>query len=878
MGWSAAMVAQPDLPVSLRARQTPLVEVLQELENRYDLRFSYSNDLLAGIVVSARVKRQALGPILEQLLAGQNLDFRFVQDRYVLIVPAERGSITSTSPAPPPPTTPARRRYTLRGTVLDAETQEPLPFANIRIVPAGTGGNSDVAGVFDLKLAALPADSVEVSYLGYEAQRFALEEVVGEPQVIALRMAAFGLANVVVTAYLTDAIQSGDEVGQIQFSPARMEVLPGQAEPDILQGVLLLPGISSPSESVSDLNIRGGTTDQNLVLWDGIPIYHTGHYFGSITAFNPYVVDKVQVWRGGYGAEYGGRVAGVIDIQSRHEIPAKWHAGAGLNLTHGHVYWELPFAKQKAAWFFSARRAFTDILPTITFNNYQQKVFQGTKVDEDQRPLDDPLQVVTDRFFFNDLHSKLLWQPSEKDEFSASFFSGRNFLEFGLGEPSYQVEDLLDIDNWGALASWRHTWSDRWRWELRASHSSFDYTSTYRETFNALTLEDTDKLNTLRDSRLRTSLQWRPNPRHQLLAGLEWVDYAFSFAIDFTSIYEERFEESVDNEAAVSIGFLNYTFRDADQKWKVQLGVRSASLPKLEDRYLEPRLGITHQVAPAWRLKGSLGLNHQYVSQLIELGFNGLGVNNQIWGLVDGEDISVLRSWQSMLGFDWKHKGWYLDVEGYSRHLSGLTSFARAFGPLQADEYSRGTGRTFGVDVLLRKRWKHQHSWISYTLSRSQYLFEDLAPDWIPAFNDQRHQFSWVYLWQRKPFDLSVGWYVSSGKPFTPLESVELVEIEDDDEMITVATPTLGELNSRYLPTYHRLDVSAVYTLPKKKARSPKQQIGLSIINVYNRDNVVDRRFQEDYFEDEEDVQAQVDLLEINLLPFTPNLFFRIAW
>lgn len=869
--------AQQEVLVKLNIRNVPLVEVLADLEQRYDLQFSYSDEQLSGVRVSARIRQQTLSTAFAQLLNDTPLTFRLIQARYVLILPKEAPPF---QPTTAPPVQPSTQSYLLRGKITDATTNSGLPFANIRIVPTGAGGNSEVDGSFALQLSAYPKDSVEISYLGYESQRFSLDEFTRNDQNVALKIQSFGLANVIVRAYLTDGITVGNEVGQITFSPHRIDVIPGQAEPDILQAVLLLPGISSPGESVSDLNIRGGTADQNLVLWDGIPVYHTGHYFGSFTAFNPYIVDEVDVWRGGFGAEYGGRISGVIDIKTKDEIAQKPTLGAGLNLTHGHLQWELPFAQQKLSWLFSARRSFTDFLPTVTFNKFQTKIFQGTKVEGGLQVNGEDVKVLTDRFLFHDLHTKLLWQPGTQDQLSIAFFTGNNTLEYALEEPDILVNDNLQINNWGSLAQWQRQWSDQWQSKLQISHSSFDYRTRFGETFdNTLELFLSKKTNSLTDQRLKSTLQWKPNEQHQFIGGIENTNYQFGFTIDFRSIIEgDDVLEVVNTKAATFVNFLDYTFQDKQQKWRFQFGSRAVSIPNLDLRFWEPRFSFSYRPNKNLRIKGSAGENHQFVNQLIELDFNGLGVNNQIWTLVDDETFPVLQGTQYTAGFDFQSNGWFIDLEAYLKNMIGLTSFSPAFSVLQEDEFSEGQGRVRGLDVLLRKRWKNHHSWISYTWSTSQYLFEDYTSDWLPAFNDQRHQLSLVYLWKKAPFDLSIGWHFHSGKPFTPLNEIELITFEEEEETFTLAVPMLGEINSAYLPAYHRLDASIVYTFSQKKERAPKIQTGLSIINVYNRTNLIDRRFREIIFDEADEPEERIEIFDRNLLPFTPNLFFRIEW
>lgn len=868
------MHAQEDRRLSFDFRDVELREALSTLETAYELTFSFSDDLIAGQRVTRRVREVSLEEAMAALLKNTRIDFRLVQDQYVLLLTkADEEAMGEAAPD----SEPGLISYQLRGRVVDGESGQGLPFARWQLEATGIGGYTDEEGQYEMVLEALPEDVLKIWSLGYAERRFAVSELAGSNRRIAMSWSSVGLADVVVTAYLTDGIDLGDEVGQIRFSPEKIDVLPGQAEPDILQGLLLLPGVTSSSESVSDINIRGGTADQNLVLWDGIPIYHTGHYFGSFTAFNPFIVDQVDVWRGGFGAEYGGRVAGVIDIRTRNDIGEEIRAGAGLNLTHGHIFGEIPIIKNKLSAMVSVRRSFTDIFRTITFRQFQNKIFQGTKLDENEGVINEEVLVESDEFFFLDANLKLLWQPSERDKFSFSYFTGSNKLEFTLAEPSTRLTDLLDILNWGAKLDWNHRWSAEWSAGLQGSYSYFDYGAGFIEDgTTGARLITSENLNTLSDRRLSATFNWAPEPEHRLRFGADWMNYDLSFSLKYSSVFEPDFMETNQPSTDVYGAFADYRFQDEQDRWTAQLGLRSVYVSNLDTYYWEPRLNLSYKPTDNLRIKANGGINHQFINQLIEFDFNGIGVDNQIWTLVDGEEFPALRSTQFAFGLDWADNGWFVDVEGYYRRLRGITSFAPAFATVDSGDFNEGQGRSYGVDFLLRKRWGNHQSWISYSWSHAENFFDHLSSDWFPAFNDQRHRFSWVYLWQQERFSLSVGWNVQTGRPFSPVVDIELEEFEDDAGLFTLASAVLGDINSRSLPTYHRLDMSGLYKF--SGGQRTEFQVGFSIINVYRQENVFDRNFRDVAFEEGEEVMEVVETFERNLLPFTPNLFFRLEW
>ncbi|MEM6772573.1 MAG: TonB-dependent receptor, partial [Bacteroidota bacterium] len=385
------------------------------------------------------------------------------------------------------------------------------------------------------------------------------------------------------------------------------------------------------------------------------------------------------------------------------------------------------------------------------------------------------------------------------------------------------------------------------------THSYFNYNYGYQEIASDQTeLITVRKLNELTDQRVSATLDWQPAAGHGLRAGVSTEQYALSFDLDYTSIFEPGVQEAVASDTYVHSAFVDYELGQSEAPFSGRLGLRTVQATVLEDIFWEPRLNLSYRFPSGIRLKANAGINHQFVNQLIEFEFNGLGVDNQIWALVDGDAFPALRSVQFAAGVDWRQKGWFIDLEGYSRTLQGITSFTPQLVGFDPDEYSQGSGRSFGFDLLLRKQFGNHQTWISYSLSAAQYAFDELSDAWIPAFNDQRHRISWTYLWQKDRWSFSLGWNFQSGKPFTPLESVELDEIEDGDEVDYLAFGELGTLNSARLPAYHRLDLSALYTFGRKNNRGPTYQLGVSLINVYGRDNLVERRYLDVFYGNEE--------------------------
>ncbi|MCB0586387.1 MAG: carboxypeptidase-like regulatory domain-containing protein, partial [Phaeodactylibacter sp.] len=303
--------------------------MLQQVEVKFGVSFAYDDDLAENIEVFPPSTDKELEATLSEVLEGTGLAYNRIDKTYIVLIPR-----------PPEPNQ-------LCGRVLEAGTGLPLPYATLYLKGTSTGCSTDEAGYFELSAVLDQSDSLVASFVGYQTSTLPAREFLRQPcQNIHLMLARTQLASVLVKEFTTDMLER-ENGSRYRFNPGQIPTLPGWGEPDLLRGLQLLPGISTTDESASNLSIRGGTSDQNLLLWDGIPIYHTGHFFGYYTAINPYVAKSMDVYRGGFGAEYGGRVSGVIDITGKPELGRELRYGLGMNHINLHGFMEIPIKKER---------------------------------------------------------------------------------------------------------------------------------------------------------------------------------------------------------------------------------------------------------------------------------------------------------------------------------------------------------------------------------------------------------------------------------------------------------------------------------------------------------------------------------------------------
>ncbi len=277
------------------------------------------------------------------------------------------------------------------------------------------------------------------------------------------------LEEVLVTNYLTKGITL-DNSGAVKIKPDQFGILPGLIEPDILQTIQALPGVASIDETVSNLNVRGGTHDQNLILWDGIKMYQSGHFFGLISAFNPYLTNNVEVTKNGTSARYGDGVSSIINMQLDNSINDESKSGFGFNLTHVDGFTKIPLS-DKFELQVSARRSITDLIETPTYNQYFERIFQDTDVTNNQTEINNTV-TTNEAFYFYDIGTKLLYDLSEKDKLRLNFLNIYNNLDYLEEATINDLDEALSSGitqrNLAAGIEYQRDWNDA----FSTSHTS----------------------------------------------------------------------------------------------------------------------------------------------------------------------------------------------------------------------------------------------------------------------------------------------------------------------------------------------------------------------------------------------------------------------
>ncbi len=844
--------------LSVQYTNMPLSGVLEDLESKTGLRFSYSVAVVRNRYVTLSMEDTTITEILGELGRQSGLLFEQISAGQV-VLRALRAEIR------------------ICGYLKNGSTGEALPAATIWVINSARGATTDENGYFEIS-GLVAASRLSIQYVGFSTLNISVSEISQEEDCreIFMKAEATALNEIVVLGYLTSGVNKNSD-GSFTMVEEELGLFPGQVEPDVLQGIQLVPGITSLDESAAGLQVRGGSPDQNLILFDGIKMYNTGHFFGMISAFNPYVIESARIFKGGARPEYGDRISGVIDISSAEQIPDSLEGGGGLNGTHADLFLKSPLGSS-AGLVLSARRSYTDLFRTPTFNALSEKVFQNSKVvttaegqleEEDDDDDDDDDDEITGReeFFFYDANARVIIEPTDTDRIVISGIYTSNELDFSIADDEDIASDLFTIENKGASLKWEGSVHNKWHYRLNGYYSSFDSDYSNRVTDDLVLEEESIRRNTVEDIGAGVQLGYDLFPRHLLLAGYQFLKTDVFFRLFHNeTIGEDDEGPSANYDILRSESNITHSLY-SEYRWSpenntfISAGIRASQYDFSSEYYLEPRFNAEVPVLPWLRLKGSFEKRYQPISQLVEFEDIQIRLENSIWTLSNGTDIPVLESVQISGGLLMDVQGWALDADVYHKNISGLTSFTNGF-ITSATNLSAGESDILGLDFLLRKKLNELTIWAGYTFNTVEYRFPGVQVSAFPGNNDIAHNLHLANSYGRGNWKFSLGWNYRSGSPYTPVENFN----HESGSII------YGAINSLRLPDFHRLDASLLYGFGGEKG-SVRGEVGASVRNIYARRVPVSVFYRRDI--NPESGETELNQIRQLSLGVTPNMVLR---
>ena len=659
------------------------------------------------------------------------------------------------------------------------------------------------------------------------------------------------LEEIIVTEFLTKGIALKDD-GVTILRPLKIGSLPGLIEPDVLQTVQALPGITSVDERVSNLNVRGGTNDQNLILWDGIKMYQSGHFFGLISAFSPYLTDQVAVSKNGTSAMFGDGVSGIIDMKSSNKISTETKGGFGFNMISADAYAKIPLSS-KLEMQLSARRSLTDLIRTPTYDNYYKRIFQDTDLTQTSSN-----SISSDeKFYFYDTSLKFNYNISPKDKItfnSLIIYNNLNYNEQStVNNISESLQSNLTQKNLAFGVQHNRTWNDKLDTYAQVYLSNYNlYATNYDINLDQRLIQE----NEVYDGGLKLHAKYKLDETLGYFGGYQFSEVGISNLEDVLNPNYRKKEKKVLRTHAI---FNEIKFLSKSKKTSARLGIRSNYIEKFSEFYFEPRVSFSQKFLNHFRLEVLGEIKSQSTSQIIDLQNDFLGIEKRRWILANNATIPVLESRHISAGLQYNKRNLIISAEGYFKTVDGITTRSQGFQNQYQFVDAIGKYDVKGVDVLINKKFKNFSTWLSYSYSDNDYTFKDLNfGNVFPNNSDIRHATTLACSYNLNNFKISAGANWKSGKPYTEPDS----NIQIIDNSINYSLP-----NSSRLDDYLRVDISANY---KFNIRKYEAEIGVSVWNVLDRKNTINTYYVLN--------DSTISKIENTSLGLTPNASFRLKF
>ena len=687
----------------------------------------------------------------------------------------------------------------ISGFISDSSSAEALIGANVILQETGQGMATDINGYYIIQ-DITPGDYVlMVSYVGFKLKKEKLKISDGQSIKLDISLSedVVELTQIEVTA---EQIQrkSNIQPSKINLSPRMMKAAPALAEPDLFRTIQALPGVLTTSEFSTGLVIRGGNTDQNLILLDGVTVYNPSHLGGIFSNFIVDGVKEAELIKGAYNAEYGGRLSAVLNIISREGNQKKFEGKANLSLLSAQATFEGPF--YKGAWVFSGRRTYFD------------KIFQNV-------PTIPP-------YYFYDIQSHIYTDLTSKDRLSLSFYNG--------------VDDLL-FDTFGLTGRWgnrtvsaqyRRVFSEKLIGNFLYANSLF-FTEFGLGGSNGLVSD-----NQIDDATIAANFSWFKSSESTLKFGAQIKNLGF--------LYTNSFNDSLQFEINTKPKeFANY------MKLKYSLSKRLILEPgmriNLYDVYSDSifpdlRFGMKYLLNDNRYLNFSVGNYHQFIATFQD-DYNP-NILDQ-WIAVDNS-VSPAKSSQIVLGYEEYIKDLYkIQVEGYYKDIKNLFTFEESRATTDeaisdsvlSDIVTPSDGYAYGLELFAQKMSGRLSGWLAYTFSVSRKsmnsIFYEKEEEYYNSW-DRTHSFSALgnYIFNSK-WDMNWKLSLQSGQAYTPIIGYyNQILPEGPDEVYRTIPGTRN--SARYSP-YSRLDLGIVY---HTNLFGSKMDIYVQVINVLNRKNI----------------------------------------
>lgn len=852
---SISLSAQSILDSKLKGGEQgkTLISVIEDIERTNPVRFYFLQSWLDGIIFDQDYKGQPLRSALNNLFLGTDLSYLEIDNHSIVFVrdpsmaiqhlatiqtakreqkKIEKMSIGLAESGA------RNKKVTLRGQLKDSKNDEPLVGASIYASDIQSGVTTDVEGNFSFTLPA--GDHViNLNYVNYEERIIDLSIYQDGQLNMALDESPRMLEEIVVMDKASKEVTTS-KIGQTQFSMKEIKRQPALlGEVDLIKQIQIQAGVTTAGEAASGFNVRGGGVDQNLILYDGMPVFNSSHVFGFFSTFNAEAIRDVTFYRGGIPAEFGGRVSSVLDITSRDGGFEKWSGSGGIGMISSNILLNGPIKKDKTSISVSLRSTYSDWLINTVQSNYVN--LQNSSVT------------------FYDGSAKLTHKFNDRTKLTFSAYTSHD--QFRLqGDSTYKWNNLL-----GSIRL-DHAFSSKFTSTFTIGTGNYNYKVIDTDERTGF-----DLFYQITYPSVKADFQYQTGI-HKISFGLQSTYYLFNPGTlepnsTSSNVVPIKMDEQNSLESAVYLGdgitFNEKIFIEGGIRFSVfnalgpasvniyapgvpmtpssQIGVEEYGAGEVIKTYtgLEPRASFRYTLNPNSSIK--IGYNRIY--QYLHLVSNTTAITPvDIWQpsnfyfkpqVADQISIGYFRNF--------KEKMYEAFVEVYQKKINNILDFKDGADLILNDHLEtdllQGVGEAYGVETSIAKNLGRLTGSINYTYSRSLRTingeFEEEKinnGNQYPSNFDQPHivNLVWKYNISRRYY-FTGNFTYHTGRPVTVPLSGFIVD------NITVAS--FSERNQFRIPDYHRLDIAFILEGNHKRKKFLDGTWALSIYNVYARKN-----------------------------------------
>ncbi|MDN5203428.1 TonB-dependent receptor [Fulvivirgaceae bacterium BMA10] len=827
-----------------------LIEIFNQIEASRPVEFFYKKNWISNIKISQKFENKKLTEFLDEILKDQKISYIIYNNNVVLL----KGDISPEMVVSSSNNLPEAANYQVIGNALenpnnnevivsgfikDAGNDDELIGARVFVEETENGSVTNVRGFYSVKLP--PGKyTIRAGFTGYEEKKLSIDVRSNGTLNFDLFEETVELEEITITAEAQDENIKGVMAGKEKLSIEAIKGMPAfLGEIDVIKSIITLPGVSTVGEGASGFNVRGGGVGQNLLLQDDAVIYNASHLFGFFSSFNADLVRDVTLYKGGGPPNFGGRVSSILNVSTRNGNQKEFHGQGGIGLVSSRLVLEGPIAKNKTSFIIGGRSSYSDwILKRIKNADLQQSSAQ-----------------------FYDANLKISHNVNDKNKLIFSSYISNDRFKFSA-DTTYGWRTINNS------LKWSHIFNEKLLSSISLSHGSYKNKTFDDQGFDSFTLRSS-----IENTGVKVDFNYVPLNKHKVDFGISATKYSFepgdlvagelNTNTDPVKVRKEQSIESgiyikdefqVNHKLSIMYGLRYSLFQNVGEgdvylydpnrpkEPTTILDTTHYSKGQLIKSYsgFEPRVSLRY----AMGIQSSLKFSYYRTRQYVHLISNTTAVAPVDFWQSSNFYLEPQIGDQVSIGLfrNFKDNAIETSVEFYYKKIKNVIDYKDGASiilneTLEAD-LLKGSGRAYGVEVLLQKNKGKITGWLGYTYSKSERLFQSENEEeqinlgkYYPANYDKPHDLTLVFNYKAsRRFKISANFTYSTGRPITvPVSKYSY------DRILSVLN--YSERNQFRIPDYHRLDLSVTLSEGHKKNKLIKGEWVFSVYNVYGRKN-----------------------------------------